>query len=105
MIKIGDKLIAKNKTLYERKLDYNNREMVVDNVDKGNNFIILRFHTEESDSGFGFFHTNFSEIFKEFMVPDTVNYEISKLAEDELIQFKSFKGVTTDGKIIEVKTE
>lgn len=94
MIRKGDKLIAKIDFLLDYDVPYDHREFNVIDCD-------VPYIKIENDEGRSF--EGCYDMKKYFYLPTSINREIIELIDRDNIQFKSFQGVTEDGKIIQIE--
>lgn len=94
MFKNGDTVIAKSKFLIKFSVPIEKRNLTITEYD--GEYSKLMYNNEEIIAGTGFLTNEY------FHIPSSVNYEISRLIEDDNIEFKSFSGVTLDGKVIQI---
>ena len=97
MFKTGDKIIAKTNFLLEKGIPYEKRELTIAEYDKDRYYVKLTHNDEFVISGNGFLTSEY------FYFTNNINHEIFRMIEDDNIEFKSFSGVTVDGKVIQIE--
>lgn len=97
MLKEGDVLVAKINFLISHNIPYENRLFRVKECYPNTNYLEI---TNGEITLKGHF-----DLRKDFYYKSSLNYEINRLTEDENIEFKSFSGVTMDGKIIQIEAQ
>ena len=96
MYKSGDTIVAKPSFLLKFGVPVEKRHLTLTKYD--GDFAEVRFNDEVILTGNGFINNDF------FYMPDSVNYEVSKLIEDKNIEFVSFSGTTIEGKVIQINS-
>jgi hypothetical protein len=95
MIKVGDTLIAKPEFLLRHQIPYEKRFFKIEEI----NDVTVTL----SDGDKNVYSIWIESILNNFYLPDCINHEIANLINDKNIRFKSFQGVTVDGKVIQIE--